>query len=186
MNTVKPNPRIMVKGPAGYLLWLRQDLPAVYAATVAHFPAVAKFDQELRSILRQRGLGFDWSSIGSALSSAASGIGSTLSSVGSFVAQNTPAILTTGAGLYGLIAKQQMLDSQLSLAQAGQYPAQTGIIQSPGNQPYLTTIAPSGAVSSYGNYYGSSLLSSTIMGIPSWIFLVGAAGGAILLLRARR
>lgn len=185
MNTIKPNPKINVPGVAGYLLWLRQDLPPVYARAVAHFPQVAAFDKVLRRELAQRGLGFDWSSIGSALTSAASGLGSSLSSVGSWVASNTPAILTTGAGLYGMIAKQQMLDSQLSLAQAGQYPAQTGIVQSPGNQPYLTTIAQNGMVSPYSTGGLSSIMYGTIAGVPTWIFLVAAAGGAILLLRRR-
>ena len=186
MNTIKPNPKINVPGVAGYLLWLRQDLPAVYARVVARFPQVAAFDATLRQELKQRGLGFDWSSIGSALSSAASGVGSALSSVGSFVATNTPSILTTGAGLYGMIAKQQMLDSQLSLAQAGGYPAQTGIVQSPGNQPYLTTIGSTGMSPYYSGGGLSSVLYGSIAGIPTWIFLAAAAGGAFFLLRPRR
>ncbi len=185
MNTIKPNPKVNVPGVAGYLLWLRQDLPPVYARLVQKFPEVAAFDSQLRAILKANGLGFDWSSIGGALSSAASGVGSVLSSVGSYVAQNTPAILTTGAGLYGMIAKQQMLDSQLSAAQRGGYPAQTGIVQSPGNQPYLTTIAPAG-YGSLTSYAGSSFLTSSIAGIPTWILLVAVAGGGLLLLRGRR
>ncbi|MHB8414596.1 MAG: hypothetical protein ACYDDA_03825 [Acidiferrobacteraceae bacterium] len=183
MNTIKPNPKVNVPGVAGYLLWLRQDLPPVYAKLVQKFPQVAAFDAQLRTLLKVSGLGFDWSSIGSALSGAASSVGSVLSNVGSYVAQNTPAILTTGAGLYGMIAKQQMLDSQLSAAQAGGYPAQTGLVQSPGNQPYLTTIAPTG----YGamSYPGSSFLTSSVAGIPTWILLIAVVGGGVLLLRGR-
>lgn len=190
MNTIKPNPKIDVPGVTGYLLWLRQDLPAVYAHVVKAFPQVAAFDAKLKKELASRGLGFSWSSIGSALSGAASSVGSVLGSVGSYVATNTPAILTTGAGLYGMVAKQQMLNSQLMLAQSGQYPMQTGIMQSPGNQPYLTGISPTGAYpSTYSPYssggFASGILSSTIMGVPSWIFLVAIAGGGFLLLRRR-
>ena len=177
MNTIKPNPKINVAGVTGYLLWLRQDLPTVYAKAVQTFPQVAAFDTTLRAQLQSRGLGFDWSSIGSALSGAASSVGSVLSHVGSFVATNAPAMLTTGAGLYGLVVKQQMLNSQLQLAQAGQYPAQTGIVQSPGNQPYMTSIAPAGSF--------TSILSGSIAGIPTWILLVAVAGGGLLLLRRR-
>jgi hypothetical protein len=181
-TVIRPNPKINVPGVAGYLLWLRQDLPTVYARVVAAFPEVAKFDASLRQTLRSRGLGFDWSSITDALSSAASSVGSVLGNVGSYVAQNTPAILTTGAGLYGLIAKQQMLDTQLSLAQSGRYPAQTGYVQSPGNAGYLTTISPTGSPwTSAGG-----ILSTTIAGVPAWIFLVAAVGGGLLLLRGRR
>ena len=176
MNTIKPNPKINVPGIAGYLLWLRQDLPPVYAGLVAKFPQVAAFDATLKSELAQRGLGFDWSSIGSALSSAASNVGSVLSNVGSYVAQNTPALLTTGAGLYGMVVKQQMLDSQYSAAQAGGYPAQTGLVQSPGNQPYLTAVAPSGL---------STFTQGTLGGVPIWLYAVAGAAGVILLLRRR-
>lgn len=181
MKTIKVSTKINVPGPAGYLLWLRQDLPPVYAALVAKFPAVAHFDGVLRNELAVRGLGFDWSTIGDALSSAASGVGSALSSVGSYVASNTPAILATGAGIYGLVVKQQVLDSQLSAAQRGGYPAQTGVVQMPGNAPYLSAVAPTGY--SYG---ASSLMTSTIGGIPTWILLAGGGLGLILLLRARR
>lgn len=183
MNTIKPSAKVNVPGIAGYLLWLRQDLPPVYASLIRQFPQVAAFDSTLRKAMASKGLGFDWSSIGDSLSSAASSVGSVLSSVGSYVAANTPAILSTGAGLYGMIAKQQMLDSQLSLARAGQYPAQTGLVQSPGNQPYLTTIAPTGAASIFST---SGILSGTIAGIPTWIFLGAIAGGGLLLLRGRR
>ncbi len=179
MTTIKPNAKINVPGTAGYLLWLRQDLPPVYAALIQKFPEVAAFDVTLRRTLATNGLGFDFSSIGDALSSAASGVGSVLSSVGSFVATNTPAILTTGAGLYGLIAKQQVLNTQLQLAQAGQYPAQTGMVQQPGNYPYLATVAPSGSLSI------ANLLTGSIFGIPTWVFLAAAGGGIILLLRKR-
>ncbi len=186
--TIKPNPKIDVPGVAGYLIWLRQDLPAVYAHVVKAFPQVAAFDAALKTELAARGLGFSWSSIGSALSGAASSVGSVLGNVGSYVAANAPAILTTGAGLYGVIAKQQMLDSQLQLAQSGAYPMQTGIVQSPGNQSYMTGISSTGGYgySPYSTGIASGLLSSSILGIPSWIFLAAAVGGGALLLIKRR
>jgi hypothetical protein len=184
MNTIKPNPRVTVPGIAGYLLWLKQDLPAVYANVMQKFPEVAAFDARLKSVLAAKGLGFDWSSIGSDLSSAASSVGSVLANVGSYVAQNTPAILTTGAGLYGLVAKQQMLNTQLQLAQSNQLPVQTGIVQSAGNAPYLTAIAPTGGVMQSSAYGG--IMQSTIAGVPTWVFLVAAVAGGALLLRGRR
>ncbi len=187
MKTIKPNPKIDVPGVTGYLIWLRQDLPAVYARLVTVFPQVAAFDVALKKELASRGLGFSWSSIGDALSGAASSVGSVIGDVGSYVATNTPAILTTGAGLYGMVAKQQMLNSQLVLAQSGQYPMQTGIVQSPGNQPYLTGIGQTGMVSPYASSgFASGLLSSTIMGVPSWIFIVAAVGGGAMLLMRKR
>lgn len=55
MSNIIPKPHIAPTGAAGYLLWLRRDLPPVYQRVVKQFPQVAQFESAIRS----HGLGDD-------------------------------------------------------------------------------------------------------------------------------
>src|SRR5271168_1082819 len=56
-NKVQANKPITQTGAAGYLLWLRRDLPPVYSAAVQAFPDVAAFEATL--VRQSQGLGQD-------------------------------------------------------------------------------------------------------------------------------
>ena len=56
-NKVQANKPITQTGAAGYLLWLRRDLPPVYSAAVQAFPDVAAFEAAL--VRQSQGLGQD-------------------------------------------------------------------------------------------------------------------------------
>src|SRR5271167_2639844 len=56
-NKVQANAPINQTGTYGYLLWLRRDLPPVYAAAVKQYPEVAAFEGALQR--QAQGLGDD-------------------------------------------------------------------------------------------------------------------------------
>ena len=225
-NKVSPKTPITQTGALGYLLWLRRDLPPVYSAVKAQFPAVANFETAL---LRQNaGLGQDdltdsfsdtlpeidlsatmdtpitsdfaptfdtptftasnmslpapdlppvASSIdaGGAAGAAASNVStSTLSSIGSAVAAILPVAIKAASAVGVAVINsqtaskaQQTAQLQLAAAMAGKSPYQTGIITTGTGSQYLAPIIGANA---------AAALTSSVIGLPLWVWLAGGAG----------
>lgn len=57
MAAIKVNAPIGEKGAAGYLLWLRRDMPRAYVQAVKTIPAVAQFEHFMRAASTPKNLG---------------------------------------------------------------------------------------------------------------------------------
>lgn len=57
MAAIKVNAPITENGAAGYLLWLRRDMPRVYVQAVKQIPAVANFERFMRAASTPKNLG---------------------------------------------------------------------------------------------------------------------------------
>lgn len=126
-----------------------------------------------------------FSSIGGALSSAAS-------SVGSWLGANAGTLITAGTSL-ALVAKQnQLAQTQLQLAQAGQPPAQTAIAYTAQGQPYYVPVQRTGIQQGYSSglqtypTLRTAAASAAPLGVPLWVWAAGVAGVGLLFLLRRR
>ena len=174
----KLNPQINVPGWAGFLLWARQEQPAIYSQLVTEVPAVASFE----SAYQNAGLGdiSDWfSGLGDTLSSAGSSIMSAITTI-------APAALTLGTSLIQSKSQQNLLNTQLKLAQINAKPAQTTTIQT-ANGP-ITVPATMNAAGQYVPVTGStSGFMATLSAVPmtTWLLVGGVLLTTILLLRRK-
>jgi hypothetical protein len=106
--------------------------------------------------------------VSGASSSAASLIsGATLSSIAQAVAATVPGLVNVGSAVVNYQATQKAIATsnlQLAAALAGRSPLQTGYVSGPAGA-YLAPISSLGGE-----------LSSSLLGLPLWVYLVGAIG----------
>lgn len=165
-------PKIPVNGIMGFLVWARRDSPALYAGMVKSIPAVALFDRTMRE--QGEGLG-DWTDIFSSIGSAVSGAAS---SIGSFVASNGNDLLKGALGVYGAVQATKLASTQLQLAQASRPPIQTAYNPATGQ---IVPVRPTsiGGAPQYdyttANYPAVRSLT-WIPGIPNWVPIATGAG----------
>jgi hypothetical protein len=163
------NPRILVPGVPGFLLWARRDNPALYARLVAEFPEVAAFDGALQS----QGL----SGLADALKGAGAALASRAKTIASFVARVALPVASVAAPLIAAKKQADVDLAQMDLALAQQPPMQTALVpgQSPGWQMSVPISRSAPAFD----------LQGRVLGVPAWGWLAGA-GALGLVLLARR
>ena len=166
MSAIIQHPVIDQPGGVGLLLWLKRDRPEIYAAVKKQFGVVGRFDE----LLQEQGLGFDF---GSLFSSISSNISSALPAIVSAVKQIAPAAVQAGISYEAAKSQKDLLSAQLKLAQAQQRPLTTGSVISTVQNADGTisqVLSAPRAMSQYG------MATSTV---PLWAWLAG--GGAALL-----
>jgi hypothetical protein len=192
MNTVTPakkvSPSIAAKGPLGFVLWARQDHPALYQYLLKTVPAVAAVEQAITV----KTLG-DWSdifsSIGSGISSAASAVSSGVSSAWGSISKAAIAFAPAAGQIAGTLInanqQKQLLNTQLQLANAYQRPAQMATL--PNGQ--VVPVQP-GVMGQTGYNYGGQVYSpyspGAFGGIPTGYLIAGAGGLLLVVLLALR
>lgn len=161
-------PRIAERGPAGLVLWLRQDQPAIYRQLMATVPEVAQIETLIQ---QEESGGLGWlANIGSAIA------GFARNALPKLVA-SLPQIASTAVDVAGqvYVAKQQkkLIDSQIKQAELNQPPLATAVVP---NQ-YVTTVNP---VTGAREVQPAVTLRQTIIpGVPD---VVTYGGGALLAL----
>lgn len=163
--------RINERGPAGLVLWLREEQPAVWRQLVATQPAVASVEALIRQNQNLQGLGW-FANIGKAIAGAAR---KALPAIKAALPEIATAAVQVGGQV--LIAKQQakLIDKQVKAAEAGQAPIQTAVV--PGQQLLVPT-ATQGTLAQ-----PVVRAASIIPGVPDMVTYVG--GGLLVLILAR-
>lgn len=168
-------PSIEERGPAGLVLWLRQDQPAVWAQLVARIPEAATIENVIRQQENLQGLGF-FAAIGRAI------MGYAKTAMPKLVAA-LPEIASAAVQVGGqvLVAQQQkkLIDAQIKQAEAGQAPLSTQVV--PNQFVAVPSVTGSGLVSQ-----PRVVRTTLIPGVPDVaVYLGGAMLFALVLKRFR-
>lgn len=182
-------PKIPQKGLLGFLLWLKRDHPAMYYKLASDVPAVSDFERTMDLVTGYTAVkggaspvsGFGdisdaFSSIGDALASAGSAVAGAAGSIATWVGSNAGPILQTGLTVAKAVEQQRVVDSQLQLAMMGRAP----------NQVAKANASTAGGMSTYYPVGQGGILSGSLLGLPTWVWLAGGGGLVLLLLLRRR
>lgn len=165
-----------MKGKAGFLLWLRQDQPAIYAQLRATVPEVAQFESLWREVEAGEMQGLGW------LQQTMSAIGNVAKNAWTKVLANMPKIingaLEIGGQVYAAKQQKKLIDSQIKQAEAGQAPLSTGI--DPGQQMLVPTYT--GGTAAQPLVYATQK-QEIIPGIPDVVTYVGVGALGLLVLK---
>lgn len=161
-------PQITHKGLPGFLLWARRESPVLYAALLKQFPEVQDFEDAAQAE-GVSGLLDVFSSIGSSLSSAASGIAS-------FVTKNAVPLLVAAAPVAVALKQASVAKTQIKLANAQQAPARTALTVAADGSVISVPIQQTTGAAQPLSYYGMPAKASAPL---PWGLIAGIGAGAI-------
>lgn len=170
-------PQISTRGPAGLVLWLRRDQPAIYSQLVQTVPEVAQID----TLIRQEetgGLGF-LSRVGSAISGLAK---TALPKLAAALPQIASTAVDVAGQVYAAKAQKKLIDSQIKQAELNQAPLPTA--QVPNQQIAVTSPVTGQQVTQPAVVLRSQ--AQLIPGVPNAVTYIGGGLLAVLVLKRLR
>lgn len=165
-------PTIQSRGPAGFLLWLRQDQPAVYQRLLDTVPDAAVIDTMMREA-ENGTLGF-FAEIGAAISRAAK---TAFPKIVAALPKITATVVEVGGTVYAAKAQKDLIDAQVKQAKADQAPLATqAVVTSAGG---WSMTAPQGTAVTI-------VRKPLIQGVPDAVVYGAGAVLALLVLKRAR
>lgn len=165
-------PRIAATGPAGFVLWLKQDQPAIYAQLARRVPELQNIDAALAADHNLDGLGWI-AQVGSAIAGAAR---TAWPKIVAALPEIASAAVQVGGQVYAAKQQTELIKAQMKQAAAQQAPLQTAT--APGA---LQVVDPAtGRVTAQPRVVAATI----IPGVPDVVTYVG--GGLLALLIAKQ